>query len=412
MKHPLAVACTLLMAGQAEAGGLWINEYGTTAQGRAGAGAQAGTGDASTVFHNPASMVEIEKSEMVVTLGYISPDSEFDTDQGGLLNGTGNGGSAAEGTPSGSVFYVHPINDKWTMGVAGVVLTGVTLDYANDWTGRFEVQEIDIIVGGLTPALSYKVTDNFSVGFGGAIMYADLDMKLAVPDPQDPLNGPEGRASINGDDIQIAPHIGMHYQLGEHTRIGAVYLGRFDFDFGGDFKLDPPDYEVGVDTEMTLADTIRVGISHEFNEQGRGHATVGWDNWSKLGNILVSTSSGGEVLPRNWEDTYHFAVGVEYDIDRSWTVEAGFAYDDSPVDKEDRTPDMAMDEQLRYAFGVEHRRDSGTTISATFVYADYGDAEIVAAKDPPVIGYSGEYNTNEILFFSLAVNFPLGSGSR
>jgi hypothetical protein len=80
--------------------------------------------------------------------------------------------------------------------------------------------------------------------------------------------------------------------------------------------------------------------------------------------------------------------------------------------KEDRMPDMAMDEQFRYAFGVEHRRDSGTTISASLVYADYGDAEIVSAKNPPVIGYSGEYNTNEILFFSLAFNFPLGGVER
>jgi hypothetical protein len=58
------------------------------------------------------------------------------------------------------------------------------------------------------------------------------------------------------------------------------------------------------------------------------------------------------------------------------------------------------------------RRDSGTAISASLVYADYGDAEIVSAKNPPVIGYSGEYNTNEILFFSLAFNFPLGGVSR
>ena len=44
--------------------------------------------------------------------------------------------------------------------------------------------------------------------------------------------------------------------------------------------------------------------------------------------------------------------------------------------------------------------------------AGTGDAEIVSAKNPPVIGYRGEYNKNEILFFALVVNFPLGSGSR
>lgn len=35
------------------AGGLWLNELGDPSQGRAGAGASAGTGDAANSVHNP-----------------------------------------------------------------------------------------------------------------------------------------------------------------------------------------------------------------------------------------------------------------------------------------------------------------------------------------------------------------------
>lgn len=408
-----SVSCWLAMLpGTSQAGGLWLNEYGSSAQGRAGAGAQAGTRDASTGFHNPASMVEIDESQMMATIGYIAPESEFDVKQGSVLNGNGNGGTAAKGSPAGSVFYVHPINDKWTMGVAGLVLTGVTLDYANDWAGRYQVQEISVMVGGLTPALAYQVTDDLAVGFGSAIMYSNLNMKVAVPNPQDPFLGPDGRASVNGDDIQVAPHLGLHYKLGKDTRIGATYLGKFDFNYDGDLKISPVGANVGVNTDMTLADTLRVGLSHAFSDRLRGDITWGWDNWSQLGDIFLSTQSGGNALPRNWEDTYHYAVGLQYDLDQNWMVQGGVAYDTSPVDKEDRTADMPMDEQLRLAFGLEHRRPSGSTISASLVYADYGDAEILAEKDPPLMGFSGEYKTNDILFFSLAFNFPLGSASR
>ncbi len=405
-------ACAVLLASQTHAGGLWLNEYGTSAQGRAGAGAQAGTGDASTIFHNPASMVEIEKPELMVSVGYITPNVEFDVDQGGLANGTGDGGSAAKSSPAASIFYVHPLNDRWSMGVSAVVLSGAELDYAKGWAGRFQVQDVDILVGGLTPGFAYQVTDNFSVGLGGAIMYTDLNMKIAVPNPQGPVTEPDGQASLNGDDIQVAPHVGLHYKLGEHTRVGATYLGRFDFEYDGDFKLNPPGFDVGVNTDLTFADTIRVGLSHEFNDQWRGHLTTGWDNWSQLGDILLSTESGGAVLPRNWEDTYHYAAGMEYDVSRRWSVQGGIAYDTNPVDKNDRTADMPMDRQVRYAFGVEYRRDSGMTINGSFVYADYGDAEIVSAKQPPILGFSGEYADNDIMFFSLAFDFPFGGGSR
>jgi long-subunit fatty acid transport protein len=39
-----------------QAGGLWLSEYNQPTQGRAGAGEEAGNGDASDAFFNPASM--------------------------------------------------------------------------------------------------------------------------------------------------------------------------------------------------------------------------------------------------------------------------------------------------------------------------------------------------------------------
>jgi hypothetical protein len=46
------------------AGGLYINEFGTSAMGTAGAGAHAYANDASTAFHNPAGMTRIEGRQL------------------------------------------------------------------------------------------------------------------------------------------------------------------------------------------------------------------------------------------------------------------------------------------------------------------------------------------------------------
>ena len=44
--------------------------------------------------------------------------------------------------------------------------------------------------------------------------------------------------------------------------------------------------------------------------------------------------------------------------------------------------------------------------------ADYGDAGISNSGDRNVIGFSGDYKTNQIWFTSLSFNWPLGGGVR
>ena len=106
-------------------------------------------------------------------------------------------------------------------------------------------------------------------------------------------------------------------------------------------------------------------------------------------------------VPKNWDDTYKYAVGAEYDLNRRWTLSGGLAYDTSPVDAGDRTADMPIDRQIRYAVGVQHTRPSGLKLGAEFTYADYGSAKIRAD------GFSGDYKSNEILFFAVNASWEL-----
>jgi long-chain fatty acid transport protein len=270
---------------------------------------------------------------------------------------------------------------------------------------------VSILVIGLVPSVAYQVTDKFSVGVSVPVMYSDLDMDIAVPNLMSPVEGPDGTVNVEGDDTQVAGTISFLYQFSDHTRLGGRATSKFDFEYGGNISADLLG-EVGVSTELTMADIVRVGLSHDFNEKWSGYATWGWDNWSELGAIFLSTNTGGAALPRNWEDTYHYSVGADYRLDQRWTLRAGVAYDTDPVDAKDRTADMPLDEQFRYAIGADYVRDSGMRISGSLVYADYGDAEIDSAKLPPVFALKGKYKDNEIWFANVSFNWPLGGGSR
>jgi long-chain fatty acid transport protein len=128
-----------------------------------------------------------------------------------------------------------------------------------------------------------------------------------------------------------------------------------------------------------------------------------------MDEVLLSTNSNGVALTRGWEDTYHYGLGVDYRMNDRWTLRSGIAFDTNPIDDDaDRTADMPIDEQIRYAVGADYNRDNGSVISYSLVYADYGDAALENSDFQPLLGFSGEYSSNEIWFFSVSYNMQRG----
>jgi long-subunit fatty acid transport protein len=84
---------------------------------------------------------------------------------------------------------------------------------------------------------------------------------------------------------------------------------------------------------------------------------VGGARHGRLGGLehAVDLFVATAAIPRNWDDTYHYSIGVHYNPTEQWLLQTGFTYDSSPVDSEDRTADMPIDRQLRYAVGAQYQ---------------------------------------------------------
>ena len=368
---------------------------------RAGAGAEAGVDDASTSLYNPASMSRLDQTQFMATAGFVWSDIEFDASRSSPLNGLNQGGDAGGTAPAASAFYVRPLSDRWAFGTNFYAVTGSALDYDDNWMGRFQATEVEILFLALQPTVSYQINDRLSVGAGVVLGYTDLTLKIRVPNPTAPLTGDEGRAEIQGDDTEIGYTLGAMLTLSEQTRIGLVYQSELEPSYSGDVSLSPLGAEVGIDTDLPLAALARLGITHQFNPSWAGHLTVGWEDWDTLDAVLLSTQSGGTALPRNWDDTYHYAAGVTHRVNEQFEWQAGIAYDTNPVDKEFRTADLPIDRQVRYSVGATHTRPSGLQIGGHLVYADYGSGKIEAQ------GFAGDYKSNDIVFFSMSFNWTL-----
>ena len=377
------------------AGGLYINEFGTPSMGTAGAGTNAVASDASTSFHNPAGMTRIKGKEVMGTGGLIYSTVKFDPDDNTPIAGN-NGGDAGGPAPVLGGFYVHSLNDRWKLGANLISITGAILDYDDDWAGRYLNTEVTLLTVTFFPSVAYRVNNWLSLGGGPQIMYADLEMKAKAPPPIG-----NGEVQIDGDDVAFGFGLGALVELSERTRFGIVYQSEIEPEFSGDVKFSggAGSADAGTDTEITLARFIRISGYHELNDRWALLGTVGWENWSEFKDINISTGAGAQKIPRNWDDTWKFAAGVHFRPVEKWLLQLGFAYDTSPVDSDDRTPDMPMDRQIRYATGAQYQWSDRLSTGAQFVYADYGDAKI---KNDLL---RGDYERNDIFFLAFNVNW-------
>ncbi len=391
----LLTTMLLILPCISQAGGLYINEFGTPSMGTAGAGTNAVASDASTSFHNPAGMTRIKGKELMGTGGLLYSTIKFDPDSDTPIAG-GDGGDAGGPAPILGGFYVHSLNDRWKLGASLVSITGALLDYDDDWTGRYLNTEVTLRTVTFFPSVAYKINNWLSLGGGPQIMYADLELKTKAPPPIG-----NGEVKIDGDDVAYGYGIGALLELSEQTRFGIVYQSEIEPDFSGDVKFSggAVSADAGVDTKITLARFIRISGYHELNDRWALLGTVGWEDWSAFKDINISTDRGSQKIPRNWKDTWKFAAGVHYRPVEKWLLQLGFAYDTSPVDSDDRTPDMPIDRQIRYATGAQYQWSDRLSTGAQFVYADYGKAKI----DNDLL--KGDYKRNDLFFFALNANW-------
>jgi len=189
------------------------------------------------------------------------------------------------------------------------------------------------------------------------------------------------------------------WEISDRYRVGLIYVGELDFEFDSDLTIEPVGFQSNADVKIPFAQTLRLSASSDLGDRLTMLATVAWEDWSTMDNVLISTDAGGAALPRDWDDTWHFAVGMRWRTGGPWTFHTGVAYDTDPTDASKRTADMPIDRQIRLSGGANYTFQGGSSLGGVLTYADYGDARI--DNGGPWGQVVGEYDKNQILFMGI-----------
>ena len=212
---PVMASLVAITTMPAMAGGLYVGEFGQPNQGASRAGAHALAEDASTASQNPAGVMFLDGEKIMLTGIVINSEIELDQDNQisssppAVANADGSrpasdGGDAGGWAFGAASFYANQLSDRWGWGIALNSISAAVLDHEDkkDFAGRYWATDVDLLTITLLPSLSYKLTDNFSIGLGIPVMFAQLDMDVIVPGVA--AGAAEGKAEIEDGDDTVA----------------------------------------------------------------------------------------------------------------------------------------------------------------------------------------------------------------
>lgn len=394
------------------AAGLWLYEQATPDMGSASAGRVALASDASTASVNPAGMTRLDRSQMLTGFQALYVDTQFDTEFAEF--GGGDGGNAGGWVPAASFSYVHFVSPDLRLGVSVGSFFGLGLDYGNSWAGRYYVKEAEFLTVGINPGLGYRLNEHWSVGTGISIVNSNLKQKTAIRNLG--ANQPDGQLKLEDDDWGLGYNMGVLYEYGAGTRFGLTYRSEIDFKYKDTASLsglEPPLSGIAnivgltgseLDLEMNLPQAVMFSAYHKVTEQLALLGNIGWQEWSSFGESSISLASETTrdlTQDRNFDDTWHFALGFQYELEVPLLLSMGIAYDESPVSDKNRTPDMPLDRQWRYAAGLQYNLSDDITVGCAYELLDAGDAPIDLNRGALAGELVGDYSSNYIHFFNV-----------
>jgi long-chain fatty acid transport protein len=398
-----ALACSAVLPQSSQAGGIELYEIATPDVGLASAGYAARAQDASTVFRNPAGMSLLSGSQFQGGLQLTYGSVEFSPNSSTTVSG-GNGGNAIGALPAGSLFFTHALSDRFAVGFGAFSYFGLALEYDDNWVGRYYAQKDALLGMSFMPAVSFKATDWLSIGAGLNAMYGYMNTEVAVRT----LAQGDGQLKVKDETWGFGANAGVLIEPRKGTRFGVTYLSPVDLDFedrpsfsnlgrlGGAIFANPPQLDLG----MTVPRSVMLSAYHELSPKW---ANVGWQNWNQFGKVDVGVDSDNPqslTANLNYQDTWHGAIGAQYRASEKWLLSAGFAYDTSAVDDEDRTLSLPMGEAYRFGLGAEWQVSKAINLGAAYEFMWAGDMPVT--QDSVYRGrVSGSFNDSWFSFFDL-----------
>ena len=335
-------------------------------------------------------MTRIQGNEFTTGVQALYGDVNYDLNDP-FLNDAGN---VVGWLPGGSAFYSHSISDNLKIGVALFGNFGLSLSFNDDWAGKNLVKDATLMAATIQPTIAYRLNDKWSIGAGLGINvgYFSLTRDRLIT---------KGGGEVTEDDADVAPSgkVGVLFELSERTRFGLTYSSKVDYSFDINATGTLPNgfsWTLPVDTSLSAPQQLMFSAVQVLNDKWSLLGEVGWQDWSTLSQAEVTINNETQSSSLKLQDTWHAAVGTQYQLTGDTRLNFGVAYDSSMYQNDNDTSFLLpAGSAWRFGTGVQHKLNENSSLGMAFEYVTSGD---LSTTTPTVL--AGSYDNPQMYFIS------------
>ena len=358
-----AAALSVASASTALAGGFALSEV--SARGNAMQGAIVGsTRDASAVYFNPANMAELgDGFHAMAGVTLLRPDyytyvgpRKIDQDETVYV--------------APHLYLVGKVADDIYLGFGEYSEFGLGTKYegGKNWPLSFDSTKTEITSFTLSPTIAWRA------------VYFDVTMDRYLP----PSVMPPGTLfHMAADDWALSYLLSAAYQVSDTVRIGVNYRAETKVEAEGDAELSQFGVKGGAKGDITMPQSVMLGVNWQATEKLNLGFAATWTDWTsydvlnvKFDRFPIPASSS----VKDWEETWRFSVGAEYQINENWAVQCGLTHDESPVPYDTSDSVLPPGDRNQIGLGVSYAKDNWK-IAADYMYV------YIHSTDRSIMGY-------------------------
>ncbi|MQL47635.1 long-chain fatty acid transporter FadL [Photorhabdus khanii] len=385
-RSALAVAVAIISS-NAGAAGFQLNEFSTSALGRAFSGEGVVADNATVGSRNPAAMTLFDRPSFSIGAVYINPDVDI-TGKSPMIGKSTNAKNIAPTAWIPNLHFIMPIDDQWFVGTSVTTNFGLATDFSNNYAAGPIGGKTDLTTLNFNLSGAYRLNDNFSFGLGLNAVYADAKIVRHAGILSNKLNGlikpTDEVANLSGKDWGYGWNAGIMYEVDENNRYSLTYRSKVKVKFkDGDYKNDIPPRigkiaqlpatggkTIGGRLDLNLPDIWEISGYNRVAPKWAIHYSLAYTGWSEFSELKGTRNKDGSVLfskHEGFKDAYRIALGTTYYHDDNWTFRTGIAFDDSPIPAENRSisiPDQDrfwLSAGATYAFNKDMSVDVGVS---------------------------------------------------
>lgn len=325
---------------------------------------------AAAVYYNAAGLTQIDSSSVQVGFYSISLGIEAD-----VAGGKYDLEREVQFTPQ--IYSAFRLNEKAVLGFGLNSPFGLASEWEDNTSFRSTATTSELKYATFWAVAGYEVTDTLSVGGGIGIHHADMDLRRGIFAPGDEFG-------FNGDDQGLSWTLSVLWQPHEKHSFGAVYRSKTDFTFEGESEAAPYAPAENAELDLTTPATFAVGYSYRPNQCWNFEVNVEWVDWDELGTLTLEQDSGDLAIPFEWEDSFIYSIGAEYDFGNGYLGRIGYNYIESAQPDEYYNPGVGDADRHWLTCGIGYKGESWSW-DAAYQYA-FSDREVDSALDPAVNG--------------------------